>query len=268
MTDRAPGDTDMPPFALLAASLLMTTAVAASPLRADVRSGRYCKAVAPADWSFTAENPAGSAFGADLRRADGGAVVSYFIVGVPPEMRASPQYARWYATPHQAAMATLSQMGTAPVQCAAPTVPAPGLNLMQCRTPQLVGLALYQVFPMANNGYVLVLRTAATVPQAWQRDGALASAVARSIRCNVPLRPSSFDYTTGLSGSGKPRRGKEGGDSEYSRWTGMEHVHDPATGQNYWAEAGRDWRENGPRGPGYYANVNGEERLLAPGRSD
>ena len=48
--------------------------------------------------------------------------------------------------------------------------------------------------------------------------------------------------------------GKEGGDSQYSRWTGMEHVHDPATGQNYWVEAGRDWRENGPRGPGYYAN--------------
>ena len=36
-------------------------------------------------------------------------------------------------------------------------------------------------------------------------------------------------------------------------------VHDPATGQNYWAEAGRDWRENGPRGPGYYAHVNGED---------
>ena len=48
----------------------------------------------------------------------------------------------------------------------------------------------------------------------------------------------------------------------------MESVHDPATGQNYWAEAGRDGAKNGPRGPGYYANVNGEDRLLVPGRSD
>lgn len=259
----------MPHHLLFAALLcLATVAAAQTPLRAELRSGRYCKAIAPPDWSVTAENPAGNAFGADLRRADGSAVASWFIVGVPPEMRASAQYARWYATPHQAAMATLSQMGTVQVQCGAPRAPAPGLSLMQCRTPQFVGLALYQAFPTANNGFVLVLRTAATVPQAWQRDGALASAVARSIRCNVPLQPSSFDYTTGLSGTGKAKRAKEEGDSEYSRWTGMEHVHDPATGQNYWAEAGRDWRENGPRGPGYYANVNGEERLLVPGRSN
>jgi hypothetical protein len=91
--------------------------------------------------------------------------------------------------------------------------------------------------------------------------------------CRAPLfqiaaPQSSFDYTTGLSGSGKSRRGKEGGDSQYSRWLGMEHAHDPATGQNYWAESARDWRENGPRGPGFYANVNGEDRLLVPGRSN
>ena len=241
---------------------------AQAPFKVNARNGRHCTALAPQDWSFTGENPAGSAFGADIQRADGRAIASYYIVGVPGEMRTSPTYSRWYATPHQAAMATLTQMGTQAVQCGAPTAPAPGLALMQCRTPQLVGLALYQAFPMAGNGFVLVMRTAAAVPAVWARDATLASAVSRSIRCNVPLKPTSFDYTTGLSGSGKSRRTKEGGDSDYSRWSGMESVHDPATGQNYWAEAGRDWRENGPRGPGYYANVNGEDRLLVPGRSD
>lgn len=132
---------------------------------------------------------------------------------------------------------------------------------------QLVGLALYQSFPMSNNGFVLVMPKAAAAPAAWQRDGSLASAVSRSIRCNVPFRPSSFDYTTGRPDSNKSRRGKEG-DSDYSRWSGMGNVHDPATGQNYWPEAGRDWRKNGLEEPGYCANVNGEERLLAPGRSD
>ncbi|MBA2965012.1 MULTISPECIES: hypothetical protein [Ramlibacter] len=40
----------------------------------------------------------------------------------------------------------------------------------------------------------------------------------------------------------------------------------PATGQNYWAKAGKDWRE--AREPGYYATIGGEERLLTLGRSD
>lgn len=136
---------------------------------------------------------------------------------------------------------------------------------MQCRTPQYVGIALYQAFPMQGNGFVLVIRTAGATPAVWQRDSELASAVSRSIRCNVPLQTRSFDYT---SASDPKRRGKARDKSDYSRWSGMENVHDPATGQNYWAEAGRDWRDNGPKGPGYYANINGEDRLLSPGRSN
>jgi hypothetical protein len=161
----------------------------------------------------------------------------------------------------------LSRMGTAPLQCSAPSSPAAGLQLLQCRTPQHVGLALYQVFALPGNGYVLVIRTAATAPGQWARDGAVASAAARSIRCNVPLRPSSADFTSGSSSSGKSRRGKEEGDSEYSRWTGMEHFHDERTGQNYWVSPGRDWTENGPQGPGYYGNVGGDLCKLAPGQS-
>lgn len=254
----------VPSMLLLAAA----SAAAQAPTKVQKRQGRHCSALAPADWSFTGETPAGSGFGADMQRADGRAIASYFIVGVSGAMRTSPTYARWYATPQQGALATLSQLGTVPVQCGAPTAPAPGLALMQCRTPQYVGLALYQVFPMAGNGYVLVIRTAGAVPAAWPRDAAAASAVSRSIRCNVPLRPSSFDYTTGLGESGRRRGGGSSSGSDYSRWTGMESAHDAGTGENYWVEAGRDWRDNGPRGPGYYARINGEDRLLAPGRSD
>jgi hypothetical protein len=243
-------------------------ALAQGPVGVQPRSGRACNALAPTDWSFTGEKAAGNSFGADMQRADGRLLASYFIVGVPGEMRASPTYGRWYATPQQAALATLSQLGTVPVQCGNTSTPRPGLWLMQCRTPQYVGLALYQAFPMQGNGFVLVMRTAGAVPALWQREGALAAAVSRSIRCNVPLRPSSFDYTSGLGESGKSRRGTAEAASDYSRWSGMENVHDPATGQNYWVEAGRDWRENGSKGPGYYANINGEERLLAPGRSN
>ena len=127
-------------FAALALGALGVAAQ--TPLKVETRDGRLCKALAPPDWSFTGENPAGSAFGADIQRADGKAIASYYIVGVPPEMRTSSTYGRWYATPHQAAMATLTRLGTQAVQCGAPSSPAPGLPLMQWRTPQLVGLAL------------------------------------------------------------------------------------------------------------------------------
>lgn len=247
-------------------AVLAAPAHALAPVQ-PLRSQR-CSALAPQGWSFTGESPPGSSFGADVMRQDGAVAASYYIVGVPAEMRTSPWYGKWYATPHQAVLATLSSLGQRPLQCAAPSTPAPGLHLMQCRTPQYVGLALYQVFPTAGNGFVLVIRTAAAFPNLWARDGEVASAVARSIRCNVPLRPSTADYTTGLSGSGKSRRGKAEGDSEYSRWLGMEHYHDPRTGENYWVSPGRDWSNNCPQGPGYCVNVGGSLRQLEPGRSD
>lgn len=238
------------------------------PLAVQAVQGGHCRALAPSGWSFTGENAAGNAFGADMQRADGQALASYFIVGVTGELRTSATYGPWYRTPYQAAMATLSQMGRVAVQCGPARTPAPGLFLMECRTPRFAGVALYQAVPMQDNGFVLVMRTAGATPQAWGRDGPVASAVSRSIRCEVPLKPTSFDYTTGLGEQGGARRKADEGDSDYSRWSGMENVHDPDTGQNYWVEAGRDWREVGPKGPGYYVNVNGELRLLSPGRSD
>jgi hypothetical protein len=252
----------------IAGSLVAFSMAAQAAMPVQLVRGQYCTALAPQGWSFTGENPAGSAFGADIWRGDGAAGASYFIVGIPAAMRSSPWYGRWYATPHQAVLATLSQMGTIPLQCNTPRTPATGMQLMQCQTPQHVGLALYQVFPMAGNGFLLVIRTAATVPGQWARGGEVASAVARSIRCNVPLRPSTADFTSGLSGAGKSRRDKAEGDSEYSRWLGMEHYHDERTGQNYWVSPSRDWNATGPEGPGYYTHSSGELRKLAPGRSN
>ena len=256
---------------LVHASGIVLTALAVSAhalTSAQPLRSQHCSALAPRGWSFTGESPAGSAFGVDVFRQDGAAGASYYVVGVPAEMRTSPWYGKWYATPYQAVLATLSNLGQRPLQCSAPSTPVPGLQLLQCRTPQYVGLALYQVFPTAGNGFVLVIRTAATLPNFWGRDGEIASAVARSIRCNVPLRPSAADYTTGLSGSGKSRRGKGEGDSEYSRWLGMEHYHDPRTGDNYWVSPSVDWSNNCPEGPGYCVNTGGSVRQLVPGRSD
>ena len=250
---------------LVAATVLPALAQAAAPAQ-PLRS-RYCSALAPQGWSFTAENAAGSSFGADLASADGAVLASYWIIGVPAQMRSSATYGRWYATPQLAVLSTLTRMGTVPMQCGAPSTPARGLSAMECRNAQVTGFAVYQVFPIADGGFVVVMRTAGAIPARWRRDAAIASAVARSVRCNVPLKPSSADFTSGPSASGKARRKGEG-DSGYSRWLETENYHDSRTGQNYWVSPSSDWQDNGPQGPGYYARLGGELRKLEPGRSN
>lgn len=230
--------------------------------------GQVCTAQAPEGWAFTGENAAGAAFGADLAGPGGRMGASYFLVGIAPEMIHSAVYGPAYATADQAALTTLSGFGTRPIRCAAPSDVGQGLRAMRCRTPEHEGLAVYQTFPMAGGGYVLVMRTAGVPVGRWRADGKIAAAAARSIRCNVPLRPSTADFTTGLSSSSPRRRAAEEGDSEYSPWLGMEHYHDPQTGENYWVSPSTDYQAAGPRGPGYYVGAGNELRKLEPGRSD
>lgn len=236
----------------------------AAPVLAQVR-GQYCAVAAPNGWAITGEQATRTAFGADLRRTDGGAYASYFLVGVAAEMRRSAWYGRHYATPEMGVMATLTKMGAEQVQCAAPVALSSGLRQMQCRTAALSGLVSYQVQALADGGYVLAIRTAATPHGQWQRFGNEASAVAGALRCNVPFLPSPPEPAGASASSGKAK-GK--GDSQYSRWLGREHYHDPKTGENHWVEPGRDWVQNGRDGPGYYVRSGNELRKLEPGRSD
>jgi len=118
--------------------------------RVQLQSGRYCTALAPAGWSWTGENPSGSAFGADIVRSDRRALASYYVVGVAPEMRTG-YYARWYSTPDAAAMGALSQLGTVSIQCSSPRTVSAGQKMMSCRTPEYVGVALYPSY-YANIG--------------------------------------------------------------------------------------------------------------------
>jgi len=256
--------TALPSVILTALVALAGASHAAVPARAV--QGKYCSALLPPGWSIAAENPAGSAFGADVSRDDGAAVASYYLVGVPAQMRSSATYQRWYRDPHTAALALLSKWGTQPIRCSQPGSPAPDLAMMQCQTAQYLGLALYQAFPLSDGGYVLVMRTVGMVGSLWATDAEIISAVARSIRCNVPFTPRAIDWTSGPKGSDR-RSAKR--DSQYSRWLGMEHYHDPRTGENYWVSPSTDYRQNGPQGGGYYVDRPGEPpRKLEPGRSD
>src|SRR5262245_60178234 len=197
--------------------------------------GRYCTAAAPQGWTVTAENPTGSAFGADLTRSDGAAIASYLIFGVPAQMRSSPYYQQWYVTPERAVMAQLTQFGAKPMSCdrAAELLAGSGYMGMACQSQALKGLVAYKVFGMGDGGYVVLVRTAGGPHAMWSRYGVEATAVARSMQCQVPLLPSRSKSDM-PSAPKKGKKASEGGDSEYSPWLGMEHYHDKTTGENYW----------------------------------
>ncbi|MFO1352524.1 MAG: hypothetical protein U1F68_18355 [Gammaproteobacteria bacterium] len=164
-------------------------------------TGRYCRAAAPAGWIVVAENPAGVAFGADLARADGKAGAGYMVLGVPYDMRVSPYYQQWYATPEQAIMANLTQFGSIPVSCNPPQELAAGsgYKVASCQSPTLKSTVIYTVSEAGDGGYTVVMRIASTPQNAWDEYGKEAIAVARSLQCQVPLLPSRADGEAPLS---------------------------------------------------------------------
>jgi hypothetical protein len=137
---------------------------------------------------------------------------------------------------------------------------------MACQSQALKGLVAYKVFGMGDGSYVALVRTAGSPHAMWGRYGVEATAVARSVQCQVPLLPSRTKSDMPAPPK-KGKRGREEGDSEYSPWLGMEHYHDTTTGENYWVSPSSDWNETGPQGPGYYTKIGNDVRKLEPGLS-
>jgi hypothetical protein len=250
--------------AFLCAIFLACATTSLGQIRVQKIRGRFCAASGPEGWAVAAENPAGTAFGADLTRRDVAAMASYLIFGVPRDMRTSAYYQQWYVTPDRAVMAQLTQFGSKTMNCNRPSelVAGSGYMGMACQSPALKGVVAYKVFDTGDGGYIVAMRSAGAPPAVWDRYGAEATAVARSLECQVPLLPSraSSDLPSA------PKK-KEEADSEYSPWLGMENYHDPNTGQNYWVSPSRDWNEIGPQGPGYYMKNGNDIRKLESGLS-
>jgi len=247
----------------LAAALAALSAVSTP---AHALQGQYCRVDAPAGWAITGEMPTRTSFGADLQRVDGGAIASYFLVGVSAELRNSPWYGRHYATPEQGVLATLSKMGSEPVQCGAPSTVAANLRVMQCRTPMLTGDVAYQVQPMTGGGYLLAIRSAGAPHAQWPRYRAEAGAVAIALRCNVPWLPSPPDPpSTGGGGKGG-KAGKDDDGSRYNPRTGTEEWCDEKTGTTHYVNPSKWWNPIGTEGPGPYVEYGNDRRKLRPGR--
>jgi hypothetical protein len=236
-----------------------------APIQVKPFRGKYCASVGPPGWAVISENAQRVAFGADFSNGNGTAYVGYGVFGGGSLAAGVPGY----ETPDSAVTRNLSNMGSTPTRFGNRQQLGPNVFLMEYQSATNHGVAYWQVIPAGNRGFMIVLRTAGTGAAAglWQRKGPEAMAVARSMRCQVPNVPASPDPPS-LNAKSKSGGGKGGEDDTlYNRWLDKEYYHNSQTGENYWVSPSQDWVQNGPEGPGYYAQHGNGTVKLDPGYS-
>ncbi len=236
-------------FALTAFASFAMAAPHPQPMAVNGFRGQYCMSMGPRGWAVIAENPQRVSFGADMLSGDGKAAASYAIFGTG---NMAPM--RGFETPDRAVAFNLSRFGQLRAQFGERRQIDRNVFTLPYRTAETQGMAYYQVIPAQQGGWMVVLRTAYTALGFWDRRGAEASAVARSLRCNVPSMPPAPDPPS-LNSKPKPKPGQEEGESDslYNQWLDKEYFHNPTTGENFWVSPSSDYQQTGPQGPGYYA---------------
>lgn len=257
-----PGTTpDDPPEADAQPTQRASRASHAAPVRVQPFRGQYCASVGPPGWAVIDENPQRSSFGADLASGDRLAFAAYSIF---PAGSIAPPGSE---TPSSAVANTLTAFGTVQVRFGRHRQLAPNIFLLEYVSATNHGVAFYQVIPAGGDGYMIVMRMAGTgtSPGQWEKRGAEAMAVARSMVCQVPMVPAGPD-PPGLNA--KTNSGSDNGedaDTLYNTWLEREYYHNPQNGENYWVSPSENYSQTGPDGPGYYATYGGNLIKLAPG---
>jgi hypothetical protein len=225
----------------------------ANPISVRPLRGNYCSAMAPQGWFVKAENAQRVAFGADLVSGDGMLGVGYSVFG-----GGTLTGLRGYETPDRAvAMSLGTRLGNLRQL-------ASNVFLAEYGTNVFHGVAFYEVFPAGRGGFMIVLRTATTASRLWRQRAGEATAVARSLHCNVPMVKAAPDPPS-LNGQGKRAGGNREDDTYYNQWLEKEYYHNPKTGENVWVSPSTDYHQTGPEGPGYYG-VDGNNTIkLDPG---
>jgi hypothetical protein len=249
--------------ALLCTSSFAATAPRPRPVSVAGFRGQYCMSMGPRGWAVVAENPQRVSFGADMLSGDGKAAAGYAIFGAGT-MAPMPGF----DTPDRAVATNLSRLGQIRVQFGQRQQIDRNVFTLPYRTVDTEGLAYYQVIPAQRGGYMVVLRTAYTALGFWQQRGPEASAVARSLRCNVPSMPPAPDPPS-LNSKPAPKAGGEEGESDslYNQWLDKEYFHNPVSGENFWVSPSTDYQQSGPQGPGYYAQHGNDIIKLQSGYS-
>ena len=235
------------------------SAGAAGPTSVQMIRGRYCVGFAPPGYQIAAEDAERVAFGADVHRLDGLGGAGFAVFGGGPMVGMPP-----WATPQDAVARWVSRAGSIPVQFGRVLPIEPNVFAVEMASASAHGLAIYRVIPVPG-GFMIVMRNAQARSDLWPRLASELVAVARALRCTVPMVPAEADPPP--RAREHSRTETEGGDSEYNQWLDTEYYHDPSTGQNYWVSPGRDWSDTGPQGPGYYIRSGNDTIKLDPGFS-
>jgi hypothetical protein len=232
-----------------------------APTAVQLVRGKYCVAYAPQGWRVTAENPQRIAFGADMLSGNGLAHAGFSVSG-----GGATAARRGVETPDRVVANSLSAGGRWPTRFGVKKQLGPNVFLIDYQNSVSRGVVWYEVFP----AFVIVARQANSAPGAWDRVGAEASAVARSMHCNVPSVAPAPD-PPGLNPKPKSKpagdTGKSEDDSLYNQWLDKEYYHNSETGENFWVRPSHDWVKDGPEGPGYYAQHGNRLVKLVPGYS-
>ncbi|MBP6977296.1 MAG: hypothetical protein PHD61_04810 [Bacteroidales bacterium] len=221
-----------------------------------------CYAFAPANWEITGCRREGDAL--DICSADRNMCAGYLILGVQGSL-ATGYYSQIYATPETYLSYIISENGEKAVSYGEPVRDVYGYTMLPFEiegSPAVTGVVFYKVWAVSGDpyGYIIAIRIAKTVKQFWRSKGAQVVSVCLSIRSVVQFQSS---------GSNNPESFEDKEvESGYNMQLGMEYVHDPDTGENYWVSPSKDFNETGPDGPGYYKHIGNDTKKLLPGRSD
>lgn len=232
-----------------------------TPVKVQPFHGQYCASVGPPGWVVLDENPQRASFGADLASGDRMAYAGYSVFPSGPMVGAG------FETPGRAVAATLSTFGTVQVRYGQQKQVGPNVYLLEYMTATNHGVAFYQVIPAGADGDMIVMRLAGTSasPGLWEKRGAEAMAVARSLHCQVPSVPASPDPPGLNAKTESTRSDSDESDTLYNTWLEREYYHNPETGENYWVSPSEDYSNYGPDGAGYYATYGNSIIKLTPG---
>lgn len=226
-------------------------------LELKAKSYGYCSALAPEDWSFTAN---AEATGADIWAPDSNYHAGWGIAFA---------YSAIYPTEESFINSYLKLIfNTQNVSLTSSAVDA-GYGYSKRdyagRTDRdFKGTVYYQKYDAPElGGYIIVTRSGTTEASKWDSMGGVVQSAALSIRCTTQLKSSTSNS--------KPSNSSDNDDADVDisdKWQeaimGYENVYNPSTGQHWEAPTSSYW-DTGPQGAGYYYQNGNDLTKLSRG---
>ncbi|HXC55687.1 MAG TPA: hypothetical protein VNU97_10340 [Rhizomicrobium sp.] len=227
-----------------------------------------CQTSAPDGWTVTDTNPNSTIF--SLTSSDHSMIAAYAGLGMPPIM-----------TPSQMVQQMIASATGAPVNVLSDGQSFGDYQVMTFSSGTYGGYVLYYkadgihdyTLPAEAQNFILIARIAMGA-NGDKHSLATAGSVAAAIRCHAIFIPKPIGGDSDRSsghGAGTSAKCSGGGGCDDSDLAGTYNVqlgtgwaHD-SLGRNFNVDVTTDWDDNGPDGPGYYANVGGTREKLQGG---